>query len=245
MHLHKNKKEFNDLIILTSQDVGIPTSAIRRDYYLVVLLKHLKESPFAECCIFKGGTSLSKCYPNTINRFSEDIDLTYKTIEKQATRNIDSTLKKIEKCIIQDAYSEALIDERSPTKKSCLVWFEPDYKVDSQIKLELGSDVKLTLFEKRTFKSYIHEFLERNQKVDVINEHGLCEVSLNVQKIEQTFLEKIMAVKQYALTNKLLTKVRHIYDVTQLKQYPSIMTLMDDQLKLKELVVNVKQSCQV
>lgn len=245
MHLHNNKKDFNDLITLTSQDVGIPESAIRRDYYLVILLKHLEDSPYADCCIFKGGTSLSKCYPNTINRFSEDIDLTYKITEKQATKNIDSTLKRIEKCIIQDVYCESLIDERSPTKKSCLVWFEPDRKVDSQIKIELGSDIKLTLFEKRSFKSYIHEYLEKNQKVEAIIEYGLCAVSLNVQNIEQTFLEKVMAVKQYALTSKLAIKVRHIYDVTQLIRYPAIVKLMGDQSKLKKLVVDVKQSCQV
>ena len=34
-------------------------------------------SEYADKCVFKGGTSLSKCYPGSIQRFSEDIDLTY------------------------------------------------------------------------------------------------------------------------------------------------------------------------
>ncbi|KAF0223102.1 MAG: hypothetical protein FD133_616 [Erysipelotrichaceae bacterium] len=245
MHLHKNKEDFYDLIVLTSQDVGIPISAIRRDYYLVMLLKHLEESPYVECCVFKGGTSLSKCYPGTINRFSEDIDLTYKIKDRQGVKSIDATRKRIEKCIIQDAFNEPLIDERSPIKKSSLVWFEQDNKVDSQIKLELGSDENINQFEKRSFKSYIHEYLEKNALYDVINEYEINSVSLYVQNIEQTFLEKVMAVKQHALTEKLMIKVRHIYDVTQLSTHREIVTLMNDKSKLKELVVKVKNSCQV
>ena len=41
-----------------------------------LLLKNLADSEYAEKCVFKGGTSLSKCYPGSIERFSEDIDLT-------------------------------------------------------------------------------------------------------------------------------------------------------------------------
>ena len=42
-----------------------------------MMLKALADSPYAEQCVFKGGTSLSKCYPGSIDRFSEDIDLTF------------------------------------------------------------------------------------------------------------------------------------------------------------------------
>ena len=55
----------------------IPESAVKRDYYIVLLLEKLGNSTYAEKCVFKGGTSLSKCYPGSIERFSEDIDLTF------------------------------------------------------------------------------------------------------------------------------------------------------------------------
>ena len=75
MKLHLDKEIFNDLITLTTEYVKIPEIAIKRDYFIVLLLKRLHDSEYAEECVFKGGTSLSKCYPGSINRFSEDIDL--------------------------------------------------------------------------------------------------------------------------------------------------------------------------
>ncbi|MHB8962812.1 MAG: nucleotidyl transferase AbiEii/AbiGii toxin family protein [Saccharofermentanales bacterium] len=76
MNLHNDKENFENLISVTSEYIGIPADAIRRDYFIVKLLQNLQNSEFCNCCVFKGGTSLSKCYPNSINRFSEDIDLT-------------------------------------------------------------------------------------------------------------------------------------------------------------------------
>ncbi|MBK5262824.1 MAG: nucleotidyl transferase AbiEii/AbiGii toxin family protein, partial [Peptostreptococcaceae bacterium] len=45
--------------------------AIKKDYFIVKILKNIQDNGFLDNCIFKGGTSLSKCYPNSINRFSE------------------------------------------------------------------------------------------------------------------------------------------------------------------------------
>ena len=75
MKLHEFTTEFRDLISIVSADKHLPESAIERDYYIVLLLKNLADSEYSEKCVFKGGTSLSKCYPGSIERFSEDIDL--------------------------------------------------------------------------------------------------------------------------------------------------------------------------
>ena len=77
MKLHEYPSEFSDLTELTAEYIGIPSSAVKRDYYIVMMLQKLERSCYADTCIFKGGTSLSKCYPGSIERFSEDIDLTY------------------------------------------------------------------------------------------------------------------------------------------------------------------------
>ena len=77
MKLHEYQIEFNDLISIVANKLHIPESAVERDYYIVLLLKNLENSEYAEKCVFKGGTSLSKCYPGSIERFSEDIDLTF------------------------------------------------------------------------------------------------------------------------------------------------------------------------
>ena len=77
MKLSDNKQEFQELITLTVRWRKIPEDAVRKDYFIIVMLRQLEESKYADCCVFKGGTSLSKAYPDSIERFSEDIDLTY------------------------------------------------------------------------------------------------------------------------------------------------------------------------
>lgn len=48
---------------------------VEKDYYVTLILKLLAEQ--LDLCVFKGGTSLSKGF-RVINRFSEDIDITFK-----------------------------------------------------------------------------------------------------------------------------------------------------------------------
>lgn len=76
MKLHTHPEEFRELITVVANEKHISESAVERDYYIVMMLKSLADSPYADQCVFKGGTSLSKCYPGSIDRFSEDIDLT-------------------------------------------------------------------------------------------------------------------------------------------------------------------------
>lgn len=71
MNLHEHKEEFEELIAIVADYIGVPADGVRRDYYIVQMMQNLQNSEYAEACVFKGGTSLSKCYPGSINRFSE------------------------------------------------------------------------------------------------------------------------------------------------------------------------------
>lgn len=75
MNLHENQHAFNEIIIATAEGLHIDDRIIEKDYYVTILLKELKKK--LPDMVFKGGTSLSKCYDNVINRFSEDIDISY------------------------------------------------------------------------------------------------------------------------------------------------------------------------
>jgi hypothetical protein len=55
---------------------GRPAYLLEKDVWVVWALQGLFTSPLGKHLVFKGGTSLSKGY-NVIERFSEDIDLTY------------------------------------------------------------------------------------------------------------------------------------------------------------------------
>src|SRR5579871_5846119 len=56
------------------QASGIGPRAIEKDWWVTLVLRALFDGPYAQYMIFKGGTSLSKCW-NLIERFSEDIDI--------------------------------------------------------------------------------------------------------------------------------------------------------------------------
>lgn len=72
MYLHNNKDIFKEIIIQARNEHGYDPEITKKDYYVSMFLNEIAKSNMN--FIFKGGTSLSKCY-QVINRFSEDIDL--------------------------------------------------------------------------------------------------------------------------------------------------------------------------
>ena len=76
--LKKEKLRVEDLEVLiknTSQKMGINQGIVEKDYWVCFILDYLfNYSEWKNNFVFKGGTSLSKCF-NVIKRFSEDIDL--------------------------------------------------------------------------------------------------------------------------------------------------------------------------
>lgn len=81
MNLHHDKEAFDELIIGAANELAILTNVIEKDYYVTITLKALAEK--IKDLVFKGGTSLTKCY-QLLDRFSEDIDLSY-TAEAEET----------------------------------------------------------------------------------------------------------------------------------------------------------------
>ena len=238
MKLHEYKDEFSALISIVANRLHIPESAVERDYYIVLLLKKLENSEFVNKCVFKGGTSLSKCYPGSIERFSEDIDLTFLGID--LSDNVcDKNIKRIEAVMTEGAQTEKVPLERYPRSKSIYVWFG---NKENKVKLEIGSSVRPDPYSKKTFKSYIHEFLEENGNEEDIEKYGLSTVNLNVLNIERTFIDKLMSVKRHAICGSLDKKVRHIYDVVRLFGLPIIQDFLHDRNELKRLIQLTKKT---
>lgn len=238
MKLHEYQEEFKTLISIVASKLHIPESAVERDYYIVFLLKKLENSDYANKCVFKGGTSLSKCYPGSIERFSEDIDLTF--LGMDLSDNIcDKNIKRIEKIMTHGAQINKIPEERSPRSKSMYVWFENE---DNKIKLEIGSSVRPDPYSKKTFKSYIHDFLEELGEKEDIKKYELTSVTLNVLNIERTFIDKIMSVKRHAICGSLDKKVRHIYDVVRLFKLLNIQDFLLNKSELKRLIQVTKET---
>ena len=232
MKLHTFPEEFRQLITVVANDKHISESAVERDYYIVMMLKALADSPYAEQCVFKGGTSLSKCYPGSIDRFSEDIDLTFLGMDL-SDKACDKAIKKIETVMSAGAQTEKIPQERSNRSKSMYVWFGSQ---EDRVKLEIGSNVRPDPYSKKTIKTYIHEFLESRGFEEDIIRFEFSPVEINTLNIERTFIDKIMSVKRHAVCGTLDRKVRHIYDVVRLYQMPEIQAFLTEKDELQRLV---------
>ena len=243
MNLHENKELFEELALLTKQWRQLPLEAVVKDYYIVDLLHNLQNSEFAAETIFKGGTSLSKCYNGVIQRFSEDIDLTFissKELGSSARR------KALEQMVNQISYGYS--DKKTITKgdknRTEEVHFNSDL-IDNpelnKIKLEIGTVVNYGRSEALQAKSYIHEYLESINRKDIINEYNLQAVSLNVLPIEITFLEKLYAIKTQTYQNTIGRNARHIFDVTQLLKHQRIIDFLNNPPHFFEILSLVKE----
>lgn len=242
MNLHHNEAEFQDLVNLTANYYQLPMNAVRKDYFITLILCYLGNSEYVDQVIFKGGTSLSKCYPKSIERFSEDIDLTYIPEAGSTNRSINNQLKDIEKLLIGPGNSEIIPEERNDRNKSCYIWFSDKLEPADRIKLEIGSSVKPYPYSMRKLQSYIHSYLETQGFHEAIEEFELEEISVNVLNIERTFIDKIFSVKRHAICGTIGEKVRHIYDVVRLSELDEIKQFLNDTVALKEIVKITKDT---
>ena len=242
MNLHEHKEEFEELIAITADYIGVPADAVRRDYYIVQMMQNLQNSEYAEACVFKGGTSLGKCYPGSINRFSEDIDLTFIPIENMNNKKYSKTLKRVENAISAGFLMEKIEAERNDRNKSAYVWPENESKETCRVKLEIGSSVRPDPFSKRSMKTYIQEYLEKEGMQDVVTEFELQDVNVNTLDITRTFVDKVMTVKRHAICGALSRKVRHIYDVTVLLDRSDIQDFLKNTAQLKQLLKLTKET---
>lgn len=71
-----SEKDRREALEYGRAETGRPAHLLEKDVWVVWALNAIFESPLSTDLTFKGGTSLSKVY-KVIDRFSEDIDLTY------------------------------------------------------------------------------------------------------------------------------------------------------------------------
>jgi len=100
MILHESLSDFKELLELTSEYFNLDASIVEKDYWVTKSLYNLSVSEAREVAIFKGGTSLTKCYKD-LHRFSEDIDIAI-NIKGLSGGQIKRRLKAVEKAMQGD-----------------------------------------------------------------------------------------------------------------------------------------------
>ena len=233
--LHNDPSLFEQVILRASEDTGIEASIIEKDYYVTLFLQRIvAQQPNI---IFKGGTSLSKCY-KLINRFSEDIDL---NIDSE-THPTEGQRKKLKEAIVSiiDEFGFTLTNSdkvRSRRDYNRYVVEYPTVFPTSYLKehliVETAVYIKASPCKRMLASSLIYDYLKHNGFTELIGQYGLQPFALNVQTAERTLVDKVFALGDYYLCDAVHEHSRHVYDIYKLLD---VVTLNDS---MKQLVWDV------
>lgn len=215
--LHKNREQFLEAIYLAEHQSGIMAQVIEKDYYVTMILRLLADK--ASHIVFKGGTSLSKCY-KVIKRFSEDIDVTTDTVLTQGEKK---KLKKIIVDIVEELglqitnlgetrsrrdYNKYIIiyDTVLPMLGEAL---QPEVLIETSYMTVSFPTVALPV------SSYIGEMMI-TESPELLHTYALEAFEMKVQGIDRTLVDKVFAACDYYLNDLVRKHSRHIYDIYKL-----------------------------
>ncbi|PWJ11959.1 nucleotidyl transferase AbiEii/AbiGii toxin family protein [Ruminococcus flavefaciens] len=235
--LHNKKDTFEQLVLRTSEYLGVKAEIVEKDYFVTLFLKRI--AAVMPDIVFKGGTSLSKCY-HIIKRFSEDIDLNLQSEIKPPERkrrqlkaNIIQIINDLEfELTNPDAvksrrdYNRYIIDYPSSLSAAYL---------KEQLIVETAIYQRAYPTKVMSADSLIYQYLHENGYGDFIKQYDLEPFALNVQTAERTMIDKMYALADYYLLNTTTEHSRHIYDIYKLSE---IVTVDDT---LKELALSVAE----
>lgn len=232
--LHNDKEIFEQVILKVASETGIEPSIIEKDYYVTLFLKRIVE---LQPIIFKGDTSLSKCY-KVINRFSEDIDLNIDTQSKPT----EGQRRKLKENIVSiiDEFGFTLDNADNVRSRRNYNRYIVDYPtvfssnfLKEHLIIETAVYIKAYPCERKQATSIIYDYLKQNCYDDLIAKYGLEPFELNVQTASRTLIDKLYALGDYYLSDTIQEHSRHIYDIYKLSD---IVSLDAD---LKQLVSEV------
>ena len=233
--LHNDRETFEQVILKVANETGIEPSIIEKDYYVTLFLKRIVE--LQPNIIFKGGTSLSKCY-KVINRFSEDIDLNIDTQSKPT----EGQRKKLKENIVSiiDEFGFTLDNADNVRSRRNYNRYIIDYPtvfssnfLKEHLIIETAVYIKAYPCERLQATSIIYDYLKQNGYEDLIQKYGLEPFELNVQTASRTLIDKLYALGDYYLSDAVQEHSRHIYDIFKLSDIVSL------DANLKQLVSEV------
>jgi predicted nucleotidyltransferase component of viral defense system len=237
MTLHENKELYNDAILATAQQKGIPEIYIEKDYWVTLALNRIFTADIGKEAVFKGGTALSKCY-NIIERFSEDIDMVILRNNTETGNQLKAKIKKISNIVaktLPEIEVNGITNKMGMIRKTAHSYqktFEGEFgQVRDIIIVEstwLGSFEPYTT---ATVSSFVAEMMKANNQESLIKEYMLNPFEVQVLSLERTLCEKIMSLMRFSFTNDPITdlnnKIRHVYDIDKLLEDKEVYTFFN------------------
>ena len=239
MNLHHDREAFSELLIGAANELGIPTGIIEKDYYVTIVLKKLSER--LDDMVFKGGTSLTKCY-QLLDRFSEDIDLSYAAESGAPGEARKRKLKKDVVTVMEELQFPItnIDDTRSRRNYNCYkAAYSSIFERTSILKPELVVETYVALLPfpttRRKVDNYIYRFLKKIDRLDLAERYDLLPFEITTQIIERTLVDKVFALCDYYLQGETDRHSRHLYDIHKIVEAIGVTD------KMEKLIPQVRQ----
>lgn len=251
------------IITSVAYKLNLSPAIIEKDFWVCFILEHLFSIQQSASMVFKGGTSLSKCY-KLINRFSEDLDITidYRSLKefalpienysKSFLKNASGELKKLVKeyvCnvilpsfeqLIQKIPDKLIKIELSENGEKFRVYYssvfeQQNYYLANSILVEFGGRNITEPNEIHTIRPYLFEYVE-NLTLPV--------ATVNVLSSARTFWEKITLIHVECHRGRLQSHpdrlFRHWYDLAMLAESSMVLQALSNASLMLDVIKHKK-----
>jgi len=207
------KEQWKEIIETVAAEEHRTTQMVEKDTIQSMILSGISQSdlPF----VFKGGTSLSKAY-GLIDRFSEDIDLSMNRKptegEKKQTKNLILNLAEDLGLIVTNPDD---IQSRHSYNKYVFKCESLFSEVPLELIIETSFYQDVYPVENHDVYSFVGRFCEKNG-ITLPIPFDEAKISMQVQSLERTFIDKVFAVCDYRIQNMMDRDSRHLYDIAKL-----------------------------
>lgn len=226
MTLHENEDLFRQAVQFTAQQQGIPEIFVEKDYWVTFALYTLFNSKVGPETVFKGGTSLLKCF-GAIKRFSEDIDLVVIRRENESNSRLTAKIRSVSE-IVSKVLPEVALPEvtvkmgmNRKTAHSYQKLFTGNFgQVRDVIIIEATWLGYFEPFIDMPISSFVYDMMMENGQEKLVDKYGLHPFEARVLSPVRTLCEKIMSLVRFSYGENpiegLKMKIRHAYDLHQL-----------------------------
>ena len=248
MNLHLNKELFREFIDNLNARTGIDSDIIEKDYYVCTILKDLSKKQDELQAYFKGGTAIYKIL-DTMNRFSEDIDLTVKILPEQSNTKNKNKLKESAlgyKISGLELSKDECIDNKGSV--TGIYRYNSIYDINKDplhragiIQVEATSFTVSEPYQKYTIEPLIYKLSNENEKNILETQFEISKFDINIIKLERMFIDKIFATEFYYIRKMYKDVSKHLYDISVLSQNENIEKLLKNKNEMEKLISYKRQ----
>jgi hypothetical protein len=254
MILHNYRDDFEEIVLRINAQEGIRSDILEKDYYVTLVLEELSRMQHETKAYFKGGTALYKAL-SSINRFSEDIDL---TVSVDGLNNSQAK-KRLEKSALEFECLELLEEDPQNSKSKGSITtiygydaiFNDFLDIDplqrfGRVKIEATNFSVSEPFEFIPIAPALYDYADDEYKKILRDQFNVKPFEVQTIKLERIFIDKIFAAEFYYdrfkkaeqndPNNCAFDVAKHIYDLMVLYKNEQIIALLGDQDYLQYLI---------